>query len=204
MIHETADVSKDAKIGNNTKIWHQSQVRENAEIGENCIISKNVYICAGVKIGNNVKIQNNVSVYQGVNIKDGVFVGPHVCFTNDLLPRAINLDGSLKTSCTFDECDWKVSSTVVNYGASIGANSTVVCGVNIGKFALIGAGSVVTKNVPDHGLVFGNPARLKGFVCACANKLELKEEKETNCIMHCEKCDNNYEIKKDIFKMCEK
>jgi acetyltransferase-like isoleucine patch superfamily enzyme len=196
MIHPTAEVSKDAKIGKNTKVWHQAQIRENAVIGDNCIISKNVYICAGVKIGSNVKIQNNVSVYQGVTIEDGVFVGPHVCFTNDLFPRAINPDGTLKTSTNAAEGagDWHVSDTLVKYGASIGANSTIVCGVKIGKFALIGAGSVVTKDVPDYGLVFGNPARLRGFVCACANKLKEVSKDKQHVTMRCPSCNKEYKI----------
>jgi len=165
MIHATADVSKQAKIGKNTKIWHQSQVRENAIIGDNCIISKNVYICSGVCIGNNVKIQNNVSIYQGVKIHDGVFVGPHVCFTNDRYPRAINVDGSLKGGA--DNPDWDVTNTIVKKGASIGANSTILSGLTIGEYAMIGAGSVVTKDVPAQGLVFGNPATNQGRVCKC-------------------------------------
>ena len=122
-------------------------------------LSKGVYVDFGVKIGDNVKIQNNVSVYHGVTIEDGVFVGPHVCFTNDKKPRAVNEDGSLKAAD-----DWQVSKTIVKKGASIGANSTILPGITIGKFSLIGAGSVVTKDVPDYGLVYGNPAKLKGSV----------------------------------------
>ena len=187
MIHSTADVSKDASIGQNTSIWNQSQVRENAIIGENCVLSKNVYICSGVKIGNNVKIQNNVSVYQGVIIKDGVFVGPHVCFTNDKMPRAINADGTLKTGAGNPD-DWQISETIVEYGASIGANSTIVCGVNVGRFALIGAGSVVTKDVKDNALVYGNPAVNHGFVCDCGEKLVQKDG-----FYECPKCKKKYE-----------
>jgi len=189
MIHETADVSEKAKIGRDTNIWNQSQVRESAVIGDNCILSKNVYVCAGVKIGDNVKIQNNVSVYQGVTIEDGVFVGPHVCFTNDLLPRAINSDGKPKTGADNPD-DWKITKTLVKKGASIGANSTIVCGVTIGEWALVGAGSVITKDVPDYGLVYGNPAKLHGFVCACAEKLEKREDK-----FYCKKCEKEYDLK---------
>ncbi|MBW2976391.1 N-acetyltransferase [Candidatus Woesearchaeota archaeon] len=155
----TTVVSKDAKIGKNTKIWHFTQVRENAEIGDNCIIGKNVYIDCGVKIGNNVKIQNNASVYHGSTIEDGVFIGPHACLTNDKVPRAINEDGSLKA-----DSDWKVGKIIVRKGASIGACSVVLPNVVIGQFAMVGSGSVVTKDVPDYGLAYGNPAKLHGYV----------------------------------------
>jgi UDP-2-acetamido-3-amino-2,3-dideoxy-glucuronate N-acetyltransferase len=165
-IHNSANVSDKAKIGKDTKIWNWVQVRENASIGNNSIISKGVYIDFGVKIGNNVKIQNNVSVYHGVTIEDGVFIGPHVCFTNDKIPRAINPDGKLK-----DNSDWKVSPIIVKEGASIGANSVILPGVIIGRFALIGSGSVVTKDIPDFALAYGNPAIIVGIVCKCGNKL---------------------------------
>ncbi len=158
-IQDSAIVSEKAKIGENTRVWHYAQIREDAQIGKNCIIGKNVYVDFGVKIGDNVKIQNNSSVYHGVTIEDGVFVGPHVCFTNDKQPRAINPDGSLKSAD-----DWKVSKILVKKGASIGANSTILPGITIGEFAMIGSGSVVTKDVKDFELVFGNPAEHRGFV----------------------------------------
>ncbi len=165
-IHPTADVSADAQLGEGTSIWHQAQVREGAVIGQQTIIGKGVYIDAGVRIGDNVKIQNYVSVYHGVTIERGVFVGPHVCFTNDLRPRAVNSDGSLKAVD-----DWVLTPTLIDYGAALGAHSTIVCGVTVGAWAMVGSGSVVTRDVPAHGLVFGNPARLRGFVCACGTKL---------------------------------
>lgn len=157
--HHTADVSLKAKIGKKTKIWHHAHVREGAVIGMNCIISKNVYIDIKVKIGDNVKIQNNVSIYHGITIGHGVFIGPHVCFTNDKIPRAINEDGTIKKTD-----NWSVAKTIVKDGASIGANSTILPGITIGSFAMIGAGSVVTKNVGDFELVYGNPARVYGIV----------------------------------------
>ena len=169
-IHRTADVSKKSKIGKGTKIWHQAQIREGAEIGENVIIGKNVYIDRNVKIGSNVKIQNNASIYHGVTLEDGVFIGPHVCLTNDKIPRAINTNNELKRT---DE--WSVDITTIKKGASIGAGSVLLPGITIGKFTMIGAGSLVTKEVPDHALVLGNPARQVGFVCYCGSVLVEKD-----------------------------
>ncbi|MEW5958651.1 MAG: acyltransferase, partial [Chloroflexota bacterium] len=182
-IHPSAEVSSEAKIGPGTKIWHQVQVRGGAKIGANCILSKGVYIDAGVTIGNNVKVQNYVSIYHGVTLEDGVFCGPHCVFTNDKAPRAINKDGSLKTGA-----DWVVSPTVVGKGASIGANATIVCGIKIGQWAMIGAGSVVTRDVPDYGLVWGNPARLRGFVCPCGNGLKASRANDEYMETVCPEC----------------
>lgn len=150
-IHNTAEVDSRAKIGEGTKIWNNAQVRENAVIGDHCNISKNVYIDQNVIIGNRVKIQNNVSVYHGVTIEDDAFIGPAVTFTNDLYPRAFN-------------DDWKVTETLIKKGASIGANATIVCGITIGEYAMVGAGAVVTKNVKPYDLVIGNPAYTIGKV----------------------------------------
>jgi UDP-2-acetamido-3-amino-2,3-dideoxy-glucuronate N-acetyltransferase len=165
-IHPTAEVSPEACIGAGTRVWRLAHIREHAAIGEHCVIGQRVYIDAHVRIGSSVKIENAVSVFAGVTLEDGVFVGPHVCFTNDLFPRAITPDGRLKSAA-----DWEITPTVVRYGASIGAGAVVRCGVTIGAFALVGAGTVVTHDVPAHVLVFGNPARPHGYVCGCARPL---------------------------------
>ncbi len=168
-IHATAEVSDQAEIGPGTRIWNHCQVREGARLGANCILSKDVYVDAGVQIGNNVKLQNGISVYHGVTLEDGVFCGPHMVFTNDRQPRAINPDGSLKAAT-----DWVLSETRVRTGASIGAGAIIVCGITIGRWALIGAGAVVTRDVPDYGLVYGNPGRLRGFVSPYGHKMTTK------------------------------
>ncbi len=193
--HPTADVSPQATIGPGTKIWQHAQVREGAIIGQNCIISKGVYIDSGVVIGNNVKIQNYVSVYHGVTLEDGVFCGPHCVFTNDKTPRAINADGSLKSGD-----DWIVTPTLVKTGTSIGANAVIVCGVIIGEWAMIGAGAVVTKDVPDYGLVLGNPARLHGFVCPCGNKLTSASTTAEHTIAVCSACNQQTKIDNTLWK----
>lgn len=165
--HPTADVSPKAQIGPNTKIWNYAQVREGAQIGKQCIIGKNVYIDFDVQIGSRCKIQNNCSLYHGVEVEDGVFIGPHVILTNDKTPRAINLDGTLKGAS-----DWAVGRTLICYGAAIGAGSIILPNVTIGRFAMVGAGSVVTHDVADYDLVVGNPARLIGRVDELGNVVE--------------------------------
>jgi acetyltransferase-like isoleucine patch superfamily enzyme len=171
-VHPTAEVEPGATVGAGTRIWRQAQVRTGAVIGASCNIGKGVYIDAHVRIGSNVKIQNHVSVFEGATVEDGVFIGPHVCFTNDLYPRAINPDGTLKGAA-----DWQVTPTLVGYGASLGAASVIVCGVTIGQFALVGAGAVVTRDVPPHALALGNPARVVGYVCASAHRVpEMRKE----------------------------
>jgi UDP-2-acetamido-3-amino-2,3-dideoxy-glucuronate N-acetyltransferase len=173
-IHPGADVSPNANIGNGTIIWRNAQIREQAQLGNHCIVGQNVYIDFEVIIGDNVKIQNNASLYHGLELEDGVFVGPHVIFTNDRVPRAINPDGSLKSAD-----DWKVGRTRVCYGAAIGAGATIVTGVRIGRWAMIGSGAVVTRDVPDHAMVVGNPARILSYVSAkgvrCTTQAEAIE-----------------------------
>ncbi len=166
MIHPTAEVSPRARIGARTRIWNHAQVREGAVIGDDCVIGKGVYIDRDVVIGRAAKVQNYVSIYRGVRLGDGVFVGPHVTFTNDLYPRAVTPDGVPLT-----EDDWELVETVVEDGASIGAGAVVRCGVTIGRWAMVGAGSVVVRDVPAHALVAGNPARLMGYVCECGRPM---------------------------------
>jgi len=150
-IHETAVVDDGSSIGDGTLVWHHVHIRGGASIGPGCVIGKNVYVDEGVHIGARCKLQNNVSVYKGVTIGDDVFVGPSATFTNDRVPRAFNTE-------------WTVTPTTVLDGASIGANSTIVCGVTIGRFAMVAAGATVTHDVADHQLVAGTPARHLGWV----------------------------------------
>jgi UDP-2-acetamido-3-amino-2,3-dideoxy-glucuronate N-acetyltransferase len=183
MIHPSAEVSPQAKVGPNTNIWNEAQVREGAVVGADCNIGKGVYIDRDVVVGNKVKIQNRASLYRGVTIEDGVFVGPHVAFTNDRYPRAITPDGRLRS-----DDDWQPEPTLVRYGASIGAGSVVVLGITIGRWAMVGAGSLVTRDVPDHALVKGNPARVTGYVCSCGQPLTPSGKGGAPDEWHCPAC----------------
>lgn len=156
--HDSAIIEQGAKIGNDTKVWMNSQIRKNSIIGSDCIISKDTFIDENVKIGDRCKIQNSVSVYHGVTIEDDVFVGPNACFTNDKIPRAFNQD-------------WKISKTLVKKGVSIGANATIVCGITLGEYSMVAAGSVVTKDVRPYSLVMGNPAKHYSYVDKLGNKV---------------------------------
>lgn len=161
--HESSWIDDGSVIGAETKIWHFSHIMRGCSIGENCNIGQNVVISPEVRLGNNVKIQNNVSVYTGVICEDDVFLGPSCVFTNVINPRA------------FVPRKHEFRKTLVRRGASIGANATIVCGHIIGKYAMIGAGAVVTGDVPDYGLMYGVPARLQGYVCRCGEQIEFKD-----------------------------
>lgn len=172
MRHPTSDIQSN-KIGNGTQIWQYCVVLAGAVIGENCNICFGVFIENDVVVGNNVIIKSGVQLWDGLTLEDNVFIGPNVTFTNDLYPRS-------------GEELFKLQRTVIEHGATVGANSTIICGITIGKYAMIGAGSVVTKNIPDHTLWFGNPARFKGHICKCGEKL-LSD-------LSCKKCNRNYRI----------
>jgi UDP-2-acetamido-3-amino-2,3-dideoxy-glucuronate N-acetyltransferase len=186
--HPTAVIESD-EIGEETRIWHFAHVRHGSRIGRNCNIGKSTYIDTDAVIGDNVKIQNFVSVYKGVAIEDDVFIGPSATFTNDLYPRAFIWD------------EEHLSRTRVRKGASIGANATVVCGVTIGEYAMIGAGCVVARDVLPFSLVLGNPAEQKGWVCYCGRRLQRPEEEDAaRAVYRCAACGKRVEIMKEIRK----
>jgi len=164
-VHESSYVDEPCSIGKDTKIWHFSHIMKDSVIGEKCNIGQNVVISSGVILGKNVKIQNNVSVYTGVTCEDDVFLGPSCVFTNVINPRShVNRKSEYK-------------KTVVKKGASIGANATIVCGYDIGKYAFVGSGAVVTKSIPDYAIVYGVPATIKGYMCQCGEKLDFHNNK---------------------------
>ncbi len=175
-VHKSSCVDQNVKIGNGTKIWHFSHILKNSRLGKNCIIGQDVMIGPDAEIGNGCKIQNNVSIFKGVTLEDNVFCGPSCVFTNVINPRA------------FIERKDEFKNTLVKEGATIGANATIICGITIGKYAFIGAGAVVTKDVPDYGLVFGVPAKTKGRICECGVKLEFRRSKA-----NCEICKKEYQ-----------
>jgi len=165
-IHATADLEAEVSVGSDTSIWHRAQIRTGARIGAQCIVGRDVFIDEGVTIGDRVKIQNAALVYHGVTVEDGVFIGPNAILTNDRFPRAITPTGDLARAE-----DWTVTPILLRYGCSIGAGAVVVAGVDVGRFATVGAGAVVTRTVPDHALVAGSPAHRLGWVCACGVRL---------------------------------
>ncbi|MDO8364910.1 MAG: acyltransferase [Actinomycetota bacterium] len=172
--HETAIVEPGATVGDGTRIWHHSHVRAGASIGADSSLGKNVYVDSDVTIGSRVKIQNNVSVYHGVTVGDDVFLGPSCVFTNDRYPRAAG-------------ADWQVVPTQVAQGASVGANATVVCGVTLGEWCVVGAGAVVTRDVLSHQLVLGNPARPAGWVCRCG-RVVSRDPQQPPPSLQCPEC----------------
>jgi len=173
VVHPSAVVDQGAIVGDGTLIWHDAHVRAGARIGRDCVVGKGVYVDTGAIIGDGCKIQNNVSVYQGVTLDDEVFVGPSAVFTNDRFPRAAS-------------DDWELVTTAVRRGASIGANATILCGHEIGSFAMVAAGAVVTDDVADHELVAGNPARRLGWVCDCGRVASREHDRPAD--LRCERC----------------
>jgi UDP-2-acetamido-3-amino-2,3-dideoxy-glucuronate N-acetyltransferase len=179
--HESSYIDEPCTIGKDTKIWHFSHIMKDSVIGERCNIGQNVVISPGCTLGNNVKIQNNVSVYTGVTLEDDVFCGPSCVFTNVVNPRS---HVSRK-----DE----YAATLVRQGASIGANATIVCGVTLGRYCFIGAGSVVTRDVPDYAMVYGSPARIRGWMCNCGIKLDLPATGSQPTSATCSACARQYQ-----------
>ena len=175
--HESSYVDRDCKIGEGTKIWHFSHIMEGCQIGRCCNIGQNVVISPGVVLGDGCKVQNNVSIYTGVVCEDSVFLGPSCVFTNVINPRA------------FIERKNEFRKTIIHKGASIGANATIVCGHNIGRYAFVGAGSVVTEDVPDYALIYGVPARVKGYVCQCGARLQFSQFRAV-----CRACGKTYRM----------
>ena len=185
-VHESSYIDENCNIGKNTKIWHFSHIQSNSKIGKNCSIGQNVNVGNKVIIGDNVKIQNNVSIYEGVELEDYVFCGPSMVFTNIKVPRA---EFPQRGSEFYEK-------TLVKYGASIGANATIVCGNTIGKHSLIAAGSVVTKPVKDYAIVAGNPARFIGWISESGKKLKFDSEG----IAICSQSKDQYKLKNLIVK----
>lgn len=175
-VHATALVEDGASVGAGSRIWHHAQVRTRAKIGARCIVGKGAFVDFDVTIGDDSKLQNYACVYHGVTLGRGVFVGPHAVFTNDLRPRATNPEFA-----PLADGDWEVGETTVDDGAAIGANATILPGIRIGRWAMIGAGAVVTRDVPAYALVAGSPARRLGWVCACGTRVADDAESCARC-----------------------
>jgi UDP-2-acetamido-3-amino-2,3-dideoxy-glucuronate N-acetyltransferase len=165
-VHASADLEEEVAVGPGSRIWNRAQIRRGARIGADCIVGRDAFVDEGVTIGDRTKIQNAALVYHGVTVEDGVFIGPNAILTNDRFPRAITSTGDLARSE-----DWEVIPTVLRHGCSIGAGAVVVAGADVGRYATVGAGAIVTRRVGDHALVAGNPARRLGWVCACGRRL---------------------------------
>ena len=179
--HESSYIDEPSAIGKDTKIWHFSHIMKDSVIGERCNIGQNVVISPGCKLGNNIKIQNNVSIYTGVTLEDDVFCGPSCVFTNVINPRS---HVSRKN---------EYAATTVKQGTSIGANATIVCGVTLGRYCFIGAGAVVTRDVPDYAMVYGTPARIRGWVCNCGVKLNFPANANQHASVACDACGRDYQ-----------
>lgn len=192
-VHPTADVSDKATIGKGTKIWHQAQVREEAVIGKDCILGKGSYVDKAVRIGDFCKLQNGVFVFHGFDLEGGVFLGPGVMLLNDKHPRAINPDGTPKS-----DADWDVSQGLIGYGAAVGGGAVILPGIKVGRMALVGAGAVVTRDVPERGIVAGNPARLRGFACDCGHTLTRQGASHSNATWLCRRDGKSFDIPIDV------
>ena len=181
-IHATADLEADVNIGPGTSVWNRAQIRTAARIGRDAIIGRDVFIDEGVTLGDRVKVQNGALIYHGVTVADDVFIGPGAILTNDRRPRAVNAAGDLARAG-----DWTISPVKIAIGASIGAGAIVVAGCDVGPYAMVGAGSVVTHDVPAHALVAGNPARGIGWVCVCGERLVARDQD-----FRCPACDRRF------------
>lgn len=183
-VHPSSIVETPASIGRGTKIWHFSHVMKGTHIGEDCVLGQNTFVASGVFIGNRVKIQNNVSLYEGVVLEDDVFIGPSVVFTNVINPRS------------FIPRRNEFRQTKIARGATIGANATVLCGLSVGRYAMVGAGAVLTKSISDNSLAIGNPAEVVGWVCRCGSRLRKAGEKGAGWF--CPSCSSRYAFKEGI------
>ncbi|MEO6208424.1 MAG: acyltransferase [Candidatus Limnocylindrales bacterium] len=193
-IHATADLETDVSVGPGTSVWHRAQIRSGARIGRDGVIGRDVFVDEGVTLGDRVKVQNGALIYHGVTVEDGVFIGPGVILTNDRRPRALSAEGDLARAA-----DWTVSPIRIATGASIGAGAIVVAGHDVGAYAMVGAGSVVTHDVPAHALVAGNPARRIGWVCMCGERLVHAtgrhipaQRPAMSADIHCPACDRRF------------
>jgi len=207
-VHGTADLESSVSVGAGTSVWHRAQIRSGARIGAECTIGRDTFSDENVVIGNRVKIQNGALIYHGVTIEDGVFIGPGAILTNDRFPRAVTTTGDLVGVDA-----WEVSPIVLHYGCSIGAGAVVVAGVDVARYAMAGAGAVVTHSVPEYALVVGNPARRIGWVCACGARLETSTGEPAPAVpdlygqdpdLRCPSCDRRYHYVPDAEALVER